>query len=61
MSTAPDPSEIIVYAYHTRSRDGAQFLIPVGRGVRQENGDLHVELDALPTNGKLLVRVKERA
>lgn len=54
---------LVVYTIVTRERDGRKLWIRIGSAFRDRDGQINVVLDAVPTNGTLVIReaTSERA
>lgn len=45
-----------VYSIVERKKDGKRFWLRIGHGVENKDGSLDIYLDAMPINGRLVVR-----
>lgn len=52
----PLNTPLIVYTVHERERDGRKFWTRVGDATVARDGQIDIELRALPVNGKLALR-----
>jgi hypothetical protein len=47
---------LIAYTIVLRERDGRKFWIRIGSATKDRDGQVNVVLDAIPTNGTLVIR-----
>lgn len=47
---------LVVYTIVERERDGRKFWVRVGSAIQARDGQINVQLDALPLNGTLAIR-----
>lgn len=57
--TTPRPHTHNVFTVVDRAGGGRSFWATIGRGYTNRDGSISIELDALPVNGRIQVRLIE--